>query len=1151
MPSSKAVLPQRVQDELEIAWQRDKRVPTLASRRAWAQARDANPEAVNRWFSRRRWKAIRQEKVDVDDSEYDLPVGRSCKRKRAPAPEPPPLTSVRVKRERAASPDLSSLPTRPAKKVKAEPMDPSLAALRSTRHTRAHDKQPHSDCAVCFPPNAKSTRARRPTKTPGSTEAIRHTRAHDSAPVQGCPGCFPQRKPAYTQPAQPVAVSARRTARSPDYMRLSTPPLEHGLPSSDFEELLTPAPSDDGGSSLVDKGEINPNACTFSSSLALMRQSSSDRVSSLALATTKDQPGNAYTHVSASLAPAGTRSTSRLRSVRFLDVRETLPASPGSSNASVTPSTSTLPAYTRSDFSQKSAPTSHSVIPPRFKRKLDRAGPNCLPAPLPAAPVSTQDEPRDVFLSTRESSAKPLASADLAVSSGSVLTGPGCPGTFDLSPSMFVKSSPISSVTRSTTGNDIRDCVPSGARSIYSTPRDPAPKALNEQPQREIKPVLTGGAVRKSLMDDILSRVPVDDIPRTERSKIVSAWLDSEDRASPQSAPPHSTPPSSHYYACTSNDCPHDTRLYEPYTQTDQAAAASNPRPPPRSSIPPHSSAPPHVFAPPTVSPPCTVAPQASYVPRVPATTRARPFVLRPTAFTAPAWHTRRTGTTWRPQPIASQYPTSPAVASAPAPSRQGAQQILPVDAAVAQPPAAAPVARPHELTPPHRPRDVGALLAAAPAPVFGPQSVQKTSPADVTAAPAAATVTRPHELPPPHRPHGGPPSRPSSPEPRRPVRPGSDGGEASSASGKNIAESVQEATVFKDLLLPPALSDPAPPPLAPTHASTNTSRADVSAITQPAERTAAVGTSVKLEEEEDAVIMLPPPPALAPSKSLRVSYSSDGEPLLLAVRRKNKSPPAPSPELSKDKVTSSHPTARKTNASQPTDPSRKTAGRSNKGNVPANKNAAAATSKRPAKAGPAGDDASEEPKREEPKPKPKRVRKPRKKAAPPLFAPDAEWQALFSGQPSLFPGPIPSLLGDAHTTSAPGSRGRKASRASTPGPMLMHPPRPFAYDPASLIAYQGCAWDADGFGAMELSALPWLASTGGDGAVKAQDADLGVSVPSSDDTVLDFGLPADDPAWGAYLKFLPHEPAGLWMPLEESADAAVGGGCREDGTEQ
>ena len=40
----------------------------------------------------------------------------------------------------------------------------------------------------------------------------------------------------------------------------------------------------------------------------------------------------------------------------------------------------------------------------------------------------------------------------------------------------------------------------------------------------------------------------------------------------------------------------------------------------------------------------------------------------------------------------------------------------------------------------------------------------------------------------------------------------------------------------------------------------------------------------------------------------------------------------------------------------------------------------------------------------------------------------------------------------------------------------MLHPPRPRIYDLDSLIAFKGVCWDIDGFVAMELSALPWLA---------------------------------------------------------------------------
>lgn len=144
-------------------------------------------------------------------------------------------------------------------------------------------------------------------------------------------------------------------------------------------------------------------------------------------------------------------------------------------------------------------------------------------------------------------------------------------------------------------------------------------------------------------------------------------------------------------------------------------------------------------------------------------------------------------------------------------------------------------------------------------------------------------------------------------------------------------------------------------------------------------------------------------------------------------------------------------------------------------------------------------------------------------------------------------------------------SHQRGASGSSSSDPVLMHPPRQFAYDPASLIAYQGCQWDTEGFVGMELSALPWLASMRGDtsgrrscwpihlsvtdtGCVASEQVeaqvDLTMDMPSSDDSFLNFGLPADDPTWGSYLQLLPQQPVELWMPLEvevETDGAAEG----------
>lgn len=98
-----------------------------------------------------------------------------------------------------------------------------------------------------------------------------------------------------------------------------------------------------------------------------------------------------------------------------------------------------------------------------------------------------------------------------------------------------------------------------------------------------------------------------------------------------------------------------------------------------------------------------------------------------------------------------------------------------------------------------------------------------------------------------------------------------------------------------------------------------------------------------------------------------------------------------------------------------------------------------------------------------------------------------AEWQVLWSGPSSLFPAPAPWVdsgaldrcgkdLAAAGASLVPKGKAKSSARERRETEM-MHPPREFAYDPASLMVYQGCKWDAKGFEAMELSAIPWLAS--------------------------------------------------------------------------
>ncbi|KAG2130868.1 hypothetical protein DEU56DRAFT_704087, partial [Suillus clintonianus] len=46
-----------VRDELWAIWQSDPRIPTIASRRAWAASRNVSPMRVDHWFNARKAQA--------------------------------------------------------------------------------------------------------------------------------------------------------------------------------------------------------------------------------------------------------------------------------------------------------------------------------------------------------------------------------------------------------------------------------------------------------------------------------------------------------------------------------------------------------------------------------------------------------------------------------------------------------------------------------------------------------------------------------------------------------------------------------------------------------------------------------------------------------------------------------------------------------------------------------------------------------------------------------------------------------------------------------------------------------------------------------------------------------------------------------------
>jgi hypothetical protein len=80
--------------ELEKIWAIDKRIPTPASRKAWATARGLDPTVVHTWWYRRRPRA-KKLKIRIPSDTYDLGIGRP------PTPPLPDAPVVKVKRVRS------------------------------------------------------------------------------------------------------------------------------------------------------------------------------------------------------------------------------------------------------------------------------------------------------------------------------------------------------------------------------------------------------------------------------------------------------------------------------------------------------------------------------------------------------------------------------------------------------------------------------------------------------------------------------------------------------------------------------------------------------------------------------------------------------------------------------------------------------------------------------------------------------------------------------------------------------------------------------------------------------------------------------------------------------------------------------------------
>lgn len=117
-------------DELSAIWPADRRIPSVASRRAWALARNLKPDVVHRWWYRRRLVAKRA-RLTIPKDSYELDIGT------------PPTLVVVVKDEEEEK-------SRPKKKLKLNTDDnsadnPDLEHPRSPCSTFYDSILPSSD----------------------------------------------------------------------------------------------------------------------------------------------------------------------------------------------------------------------------------------------------------------------------------------------------------------------------------------------------------------------------------------------------------------------------------------------------------------------------------------------------------------------------------------------------------------------------------------------------------------------------------------------------------------------------------------------------------------------------------------------------------------------------------------------------------------------------------------------------------------------------------------------------------------------------------------------------------------------------------------------------------------------------------------------
>lgn len=113
-------LPLHIRNELRSIWSADPRMPTQASRRAWASLRNQDIAKINIWFYGRKAAAKKSGKPISEDT-YNLPLN---------SPPPTPVPSVGVKTEQVDDSDHL-----PLKKIKVEAHDTAISGRFSSPAT--------------------------------------------------------------------------------------------------------------------------------------------------------------------------------------------------------------------------------------------------------------------------------------------------------------------------------------------------------------------------------------------------------------------------------------------------------------------------------------------------------------------------------------------------------------------------------------------------------------------------------------------------------------------------------------------------------------------------------------------------------------------------------------------------------------------------------------------------------------------------------------------------------------------------------------------------------------------------------------------------------------------------------------------------------